>query len=224
MPKLKQRKILKRNVKMETTKKNAVASVKKEIETKLETAREENGLAEGEKNIVTEEDQAQATVAGAEKAVREQLDVMEAEDETKTGDESTATGATGNAEKRAEQVTSSIADEAVASVLRAEKNATLEEEEIENNNLATPAERVDAAEENVDQVTEEQVEEEKIFEEKRVARQQPVDEAEARVEEEKKTKKLVEKNNAVEQKTEEQDLDSSIDQVDAASPIENSRR
>ena len=33
--------------KMETTKKNAVASVKKEIETKLETAREENGLAEG---------------------------------------------------------------------------------------------------------------------------------------------------------------------------------
>ena len=43
---------------------------------------------------------------------------MEAEDETKTGDESTATGATGNAEKRAEQVTSSIADEAVASVLR----------------------------------------------------------------------------------------------------------
>merc|ERR1711865_670494 len=110
MPKLKQRKILKRNVKMETTKKNAVASVKKEIETKLETAREENGLAEGEKNIVTE------------KAVREQLDVMEAEDETKTGDESTATGATGNAEKRAEQVTSSIADEAVASVLRAEKN------------------------------------------------------------------------------------------------------
>ena len=73
---------------------------------------------QGEKNIVTEEDQAQATVAGAEKAVREQLDVMEAEDETKTGDESTATGATGNAEKRAEQVTSSIADEAVASVLR----------------------------------------------------------------------------------------------------------
>ena len=107
---------------------------------------------------------------------------------------------------------------------KAEKNATLEEEEIENNNLATPAERVDAAEENVDQVTEEQVEEEKIFEEKRVARQQTVDEAEARVEEEKKTKNLVEQNKAVEQKTEEQDLDSSIDQVDAASPIENSRR
>ena len=107
---------------------------------------------------------------------------------------------------------------------KAEKNATLEEEEIENNNLATPAERVDAAEENVDQVTEEQVEEEKIFEEKRVARQQTVDEAEARVEEEKKTKDLVEQNVAVEQKTEEQDLDSSIDQVDAASPIENSRR
>ena len=107
---------------------------------------------------------------------------------------------------------------------KAEKNATLEEEEIENNNLATPAERVDAAEENVDQVTEEQVEEEKIFEEKRVARQQTVDEAEARVEEEKKTKNLVEQNNLVEQKTEEQDLDSSIDQVDAASPIENSRR
>ena len=107
---------------------------------------------------------------------------------------------------------------------KAEKNATLEEEEIENNNLATPAERVDAAEENVDQVTEEQVEEEKIFEEKRVARQQTVDEAEARVEEEKKTKNLLEQNDAVEQKTEEQDLDSSIDQVDAASPIENSRR
>ena len=107
---------------------------------------------------------------------------------------------------------------------KAEKNATLEEEEIENNNLATPAERVDAAEENVDQVTEEQVEEEKIFEEKRVARQQTVDEAEARVEEEKKTKNLVEQNAAIEQKTEEQDLDSSIDQVDAASPIENSRR
>merc|ERR1712028_163435 len=118
-------------------------------------------------------------------------------------------GATGNAEKRAEQVTSSIADEEVA---------------IENNNLATPAERVDAAEENVDQVTEEQVEEEKIFEEKRVARQQTVDEAEAKVEEEKKTKNLVEQNDAVAQKTEEQDLDSSIDQVDAASPIENSRR
>ena len=33
--------------KMEVTKKNAVASVKKEIETKLETAREENGLVEG---------------------------------------------------------------------------------------------------------------------------------------------------------------------------------
>ena len=107
---------------------------------------------------------------------------------------------------------------------KAEKNATLEEEEIENNNLATPAERVDAAEENVDQVTEEQVEEEKIFEEKRVARQQTVDEAEARVEEEKKTKNLVEQNDAIESKTEEQDLDSSIDQVDAASPIENSRR
>jgi len=107
---------------------------------------------------------------------------------------------------------------------KAEKNATLEEEEIENNNLATPAERVDAAEENVDQVTEEQVEEEKIFEEKRVARQQTVDQAEARVEEEKKTKNLLEQNDAVEQKTEEQDLDSSIDQVDAASPIENSRR
>jgi hypothetical protein len=204
---------------METTKKNAVKAVKDEIEKKLEAARESKGLSEGAEDVVSEEDQAQATIDGAEKAVREQLDVMEAED-GKNDDASSdsITGATGISQRRAEQVTTSIADEAVANVLRAENNRTTEEKSNDQEDASTLAERVDAAEADATELTEGQDEAAQQYEVKRAERQQEVDEAEARVEEAKKEKEVVEKTQRTEDATSEASLESSIAEVDTASP------
>ena len=202
----------KKKIKLQTTKENAVKAVQKEIEMKLATAEKEQDEAptSGEDDNDNEENMQNAVVQGAETAVQQQLDVM-AENDPAANSTSTSNDETAN-NQMTSQITQSIADEAVASALKAAKQQKEAEETEETEAAATsgPAERIAAAQEQADQATETQEVAQAEFEKSNAVHQQEVVAAQGRVDAEKETKKMVEQTTRAEEANDEASLDTAV--------------